>query len=167
MAQDTSTSDPKAKVWDMIRDIKFAMMVSEDGEHLRSRPMVASQQGDFDGNLWFFTRASSHKVTEVQQDQRVNLSYADPDKQNYVSVSGRATLVRDKQAIKGHWIEIFRTWFPKGTEDPDIALLKVEVQQAEYWDSPSSTMVHAYGYVKAVLTGAPPNPGENAKVNMG
>ncbi len=80
----------------------------------------------FDGTLWFFTRASSHKVVEVAEDQRVNLSYAHPGKQDYVSVSGRASLVRDRAAIDEHWTESLRTWFPKGKDDPEIALLKVD-----------------------------------------
>ena len=147
-----------AKIWDMIGDIKFAMLTSDDAGHLRSRPMAASQT-TFEGTLWFFTRASSHKVAEVQHDSRVNVSYADPSKQNYVSLSGNASLVRDAASIAQHWSEATRAWFPKGKDDPDIALLKVDVAEAEYWDAPNSAMVHAYGYVKAVLTGSAPHPG--------
>ena len=141
------------------------MLVTEDGDSLRSRPMAMSQR-KFDGTLWFFTRVSSHKVTEVQSEQRVNLAFSHPGKQNYVSVSGRASLVRDQSSIADHWSETVRVWFPKGKEDPDIALLKVNVDQAEYWDAPSSTMLHAYGYVKAVITGSSPEPGGHGKVNV-
>ena len=59
-----------------------------------------------------------------------------------------------------------RTWFPKGIDDPEAALLKVAVDGAEYWDAPNSTMVHAYGYLKARLTGESPHPGENEKVSF-
>ncbi len=153
------------KMWDMMKAINFAMLTTEDDDHLRARPMVAAQSG-FDGTLWFFTRASSHKVGEVQQDHRVGVTYADPHKQDYVSLSGRAQLVRDKTAIDAHWGEAMRTWFPKGKDDPDIALLKVDVAMAEYWDAPNSTMVHAYGYLKAVVTGEAPHPGGNEKVSF-
>ena len=81
-------------------------------------------------------------------------------------MSGRASLVRDKADIEAHWSEILKTWFPKGKDDPDIALLKVVVQQAEYWDAPSSTMLHAYGYLKAALTGQSPEPGGHGTVNL-
>ena len=160
----TDTNDT-AKLWDMIKAIEFAMMVTEDGDMLRSRPMAVSQKA-FDGKLWFFTRASSHKVTEVEQDHRVNLAYAHPGKQDFVSVSGRARLNRDPAAIAQHWSEPLRTWFPKGKDDPDVALLEVTVQQAEYWDAPSSTMLHAYGYVKSALTGQPPSPGGHGTVSL-
>ena len=164
MTQD-ATKNNDGKLWDMMRSIGFAMLTSEDDGQLRARPMVASQK-DFDGTLWFFTRASSHKVEEVQTQHRVGVTYAEPSKQNYVSLSGDATLVRDAGSIASHWTESMRTWFPKGKDDPDIALLRVDVTQAEYWDAPSSTMVHAYGYVKAVLTGASPHPGGNEKLKL-
>ena len=157
--------DQADKLWELIKATKFAMLTTEDGGELRSRPMAASQ-GSFDGTLWFFTRASAHKVDEVQADQRVGVSYADPEKQNYVSMSGRASLVRDRPTIDAHWQEVLRTWFPKGKDDPDTALLKVEVTQAEYWDAPNSTMLHAYGYLKARLTGEAPHPGGNEKIEV-
>ena len=159
-----STTDDAAKLWSMIKDVRFAMLVTDDDGALRGRPMAAVDR-DFDGTLWFFTRASSHKVTEVNQDHRINLSYADPSRQNYVSISGHATVVRDAAEVARHWSEGVRTWFPKGKDDPDIALLKVRVEQGEYWDAPSSTMLHAYGYVKAVLTGQPPHPGGHGTVD--
>ena len=153
------------KIWEMISATKFAMLTTDDDGALRSRPMAASQDS-FDGTLWFFTSASAHKVAEVGTNQRVNVSYADPDKQNYVSMSGDATLVRDQASIDQHWSEILRTWFPQGKQDPDVALLRIDVSQAEYWDAPNSKMVHAYGYVKARLTGTAPHPGGNEKVKL-
>ncbi|HEY0206838.1 MAG TPA: pyridoxamine 5'-phosphate oxidase family protein [Acetobacteraceae bacterium] len=162
---DKTHSEATKKMWSMMKDIGFAMMTTEDGDSLRARPMVAAQK-EFDGSLWFYTRASSHKVDEVQGDQRVGVTYANPSKQDYVSLSGKARLVRDKAAITEHWQEAMRTWFPKGIDDPDIALLRVDITAAEYWDAPNSTMVHAYGYVKAVVTGEPPHPGGNEKLSF-
>lgn len=160
-----ATPDVREKLWSMMKGIKIAMMTTEDGAHLRARPMAASQSG-FDGTLWFFTKVSSHKVSEVGADHRVGVSYADAGKQDYVSLSGTATLVTDKASIEAHWAEWARTWFPKGKDDPDIGLLKVTVDAAEYWDAPNSTMLHAYGYVKAVVTGEAPHPGNNEKVDF-
>ena len=157
--------DKTAKLWSMMKDAKFAMLTTDDGEHLRARPMAASQK-EFDGTLWFFTRRSAPKVDEVQAEHRVGVTYANPDSQNYVSLSGRATLVQDKAAIDAHWSDILTTWFPNGKDDPDVALLRIEVSEAEYWDAPNSTMVHAYGYLKAKLTGIPPKGGENEKLHL-
>jgi general stress protein 26 len=165
MAQKTS-SEQVEKLAKLIKDIQFAMLTTAmpDGS-LRSRPM-ATQRAPFDGTLWFFTPADSAKVHEIEDDQHVNVSYADPSRNNYVSVSGRASVVRDEAKAKALWSESLRTWFPKGSDDPDIALLKVTVDAAEYWDAPSSAMVHLYGYAKAVTTGKRPRGGENEKVKV-
>jgi general stress protein 26 len=160
----TETNDD-AKLWSLIKTIEVAMMVTEDAGVLRSRPMAMVQK-QFDGTLWFFTRASSHVAGEVAAEQRVNISFAHPGKNDYVSVSGTAALVQDRATIDAHWAESLRTWFPKGKDDPDIAMLKVSVQQAEYWDAPSSAMLYAYGYVKAAVTGTSPNPGGHGKVRV-
>jgi len=163
----TTTADAEKlkKLSGMIKDIKFAMLTSQDGPHLRARPMVAAQK-DFTGTLYFFTHASAHKVDEVDSHRMVGVTYADADHQNYVSLSGTARTVRDPAVIRAHWGEAMRTWFPKGVDDPDIAILQVDVEQAEYWDAPSSTMLHLYGYLKAVATGTPPHPGGNEKVQI-
>jgi general stress protein 26 len=161
----TAPPDQVEKLWSLMKTVGFAMLVTEDGDHLRARPMVPNQD-HFDGTLWFYTRASSHKVGEVEHDARVCVTYAEPSKQDYVSLSGRARLVRDKATIKAHWSEGLRTWFPKGVDDPDIGILEIKVDMAEYWDAPSSTMVHAYGYVTAALTGKPPSSGDNEKVRL-
>ena len=162
---DHTDAEIKQKLWSMMKDIGTAMLTTDDAGKLRARPMVAAQK-EFTGELWFFTRVSSHKVTEVNSEHHVGITYADAGKQDYVSLSGRATLVTDKAQVRAHWSEPMRTWFPKGVDDPEAALLKVTVDAAEYWDAPNSTMVHAYGYIKARLTGESPHPGENEKVSF-
>jgi general stress protein 26 len=162
---DQSADAKSAKLWSMIKDIGIAMMTTDDEGQLRSRPMAA-RQAEFDGTLWFFTRADSHKVDEVVTSSRANVSYADPVHQNYVSLSGSVRLVRAPEQIRAHWSEAMRPWFPKGSSDPDIALLKVDVERAEYWDAPSSTMVHVTGYAKALLTGQSPHPGDHEKLQL-
>jgi general stress protein 26 len=166
MAETRTDAEAQQKVWEMIRDVEVAMMVTMDAEgHFRGRPMRAAKQEPGDV-LWFFTEAQSPKTGEVKGDERVLLAYSDPRKQNYVSVSGTAQVVRDAAKQKALWSEPMRVWFPGGAEDPKIALLKVTVDGAEYWDSPSSTLVHAFGYLKAVTTGQPPQPGDNDKVDF-
>ncbi len=165
MSGHTASQDEVAKLWALIKDVRVAMLTSHDGDHLRSRPMVASQSS-FDGTLWFFTRTSAHKVDEVGAESEVNVSYADPSKENYVSLSGQASLVQDRALIDQHWSPLLKTWFPKGKDDPEAALLKITIVQAEYWDAPSSAAVHLYGYVKATLTGESPKPGGNQKLNL-
>ena len=165
MGTSTENSE-RMKVWDLIKDIRIAMMVTfdEDG-HLRSRPMAA-QQDQFNGDLWYFTSIESGKIDQIEGNPNVLLGYSNPSKQEYVSITGEAEIVRDRQKIKELWSEAMRVWFPKGSDDADIALIKVSIATAEYWDVPSSNMVHAYGYLKARLTGTRPNPGDHKVVNF-
>lgn len=154
------------KLNDLIKDIRIAMLTTQEPDGtLRSRPM-ATQQVAFDGDLWFFTYADSSKVAEVQHERHVNVSYAAPDDQRYISVSGTATLVHDRKKMEELWNPIFKAWFPKGLDDPNIALLKVDVIQAEYWDSPSGFVVQAIGFAKAVATGQRYEGGETEKINL-
>jgi general stress protein 26 len=161
--------NPSQHLWDLIKSIKVAMLTTEDpGGGLRSRPM-ATQQAEFEGDLWFFTRASSSKSNEAQMHPSVNLSYADPAGNKYVSVSGTAEIVRDPAKNKELWNPIYKAWFPKGLDDPDLALLRVHVEGAEYWDSPSSTMVQIAGFLKAMVSGKAyqAGPGEHGTIDAG
>ncbi|WP_231510307.1 pyridoxamine 5'-phosphate oxidase family protein [Fischerella sp. PCC 9605] len=75
------------------------------------------------------------RAVEINRNHHVNVSYAAPDKQRYVSLCGTAELVRDRQKLEELWQPQLKAWFPKGIDEPDIALLKVSVEKAEYWDS--------------------------------
>lgn len=154
------------KLGELIKDINITMLTTAlaDGS-LRSRPM-ATQGGDFDGTLWLFTGIESGKVHEIEDDQHVNLSYSEPSEQKYISVSGKARIVRDRAKIEELWSPPLKAWFPDGKDDPNIALLQIEVDNAEYWDVPSSKMVHLIGVVKATLTGQAYDPGENEKISL-
>lgn len=166
MTTDTTRTEAISKLAKLIKDIRIAMLTTTETDGtLRSRPM-GTQQIEFDGDLWFFTGADSGKVNEIQHDQHVNLSYAAPEDNRYVSVSGTAQLVRDQNKVKELWNPLLKAWFPNGPDDPNIALLKIDVQAAEYWDSPSSAVVQVIGFAKAVVTGKPYNGGENEKLSL-
>ena len=152
---------------EMIEDIKFCMLTTADDDGtLRSRPLQTAAVDD-DGTLWFFTSQSSVKVSEAQADGgRVNVSYASPAKTDFVSVSGRATLVRDREKMRAlytKWIDVF---FPKGLDDPNLALLRVEVEKAEYWDSPATAIGRLYALAKGLVTENPDAVGENKKITL-
>jgi general stress protein 26 len=153
------------KVNDLIKDVQIAMLTTIDGNTLRSRPMQ-TQEAEFNGDLWFFTSTDTHKTDEIEKDNRVNVAYASPSDNTYVSVSGTASLVSDKEKIEELWNPILKAWFPKGLDDPTLILLKVSVEQAEYWDSTSSTVVQVVGFVKALVTGERADGGDHGKVNL-
>ncbi len=153
------------KLNELIKDVQFAMLTTNDGGVLRSRPMQ-TQDFDFDGDLWFFTSSETHKAEEIERDSRVNVAYAAPNDNTYVSVSGTASIIKDQEKIDEYWNEALKAWFPEGKDAPDLVLLKVAVEQAEYWDAPSSTVAQALGFLKALATGEKADVGENEKINL-
>lgn len=157
------------KLAKLIEGIDIAMLTTvEDDGCLRSRPM-ATQQSEFDGDLWFFTGANSPKIRELEHDGHVCLSYSSPKDNRFVSISGKAEVVRDRAKAEELWKPAYRAWFPKGLEDPDLTLLKVTVQHAEYWDTASRAMVYIYGMMKSLTTGERPKGkelGEHEKLDM-
>ena len=153
-------------VADLVNEIKFAMLTTEEPDGtLRSRPM-STMQMEANGDLWFFTSQSSPKIGEAEQHRQVNLSYARIDKQDYVSISGLSEVVRDKAKMAQLWTPWIKPWFPDGLDDPDLVLLRVRITEAEYWDAPGSTVKRLYGLAKGIVTGDTSGLGDNRKVLM-
>jgi general stress protein 26 len=160
-------SESIKKLWSMMKDIKVAMLTTamKDGT-LRSRPMM-TQNEEFDGNLWFFTGKESPKMHEIETNSEVNVSYADPDNNVFISFSGPAKYSNDRKVMQRLWSSAFETWFPQGLDDPNLALVQVRVEEAEYWDVPEGRMVGMFGFVRALATGdSLADIGENQKLKM-
>ena len=167
MATPQRRQDNLHKIREMVKDIDFCMLttVDQNGD-LHSRPMSVNGDIDPDGDLWFFTSASSQKVSEIEKLPKVNVSFADPENQHYVSITGTAQLVRDRNKIEELWKPEFKMWFPEGKDDPDVALLRISLEKAEYWDSPSSTIGYVLNFVSSLVTGKEADHGENRKIQF-
>lgn len=166
MADSTDRESSIARLREAIQNISTAMLitVAHDGS-LHSRPMVA-QQAEFDGILWFFTGRDTAKAEEVAEHRTVNVSYADPTDNRYVSISGTAAVVRDPGKAKQLWNPAYRAWFPDGLADPRLVLLRVDVEQAEWWDPASNRMVALAGFVRARATGQRFSAGDHEKITQ-
>jgi general stress protein 26 len=150
--QDMSHRDGIEKVAELVKDVRTAMLVTLDDQgHPRSRPM-GTMEAPFDGTLWFFTAKDSEKVREIEQHPRVNVAYASPSKESYLSISGVAQIVNDRAKVRELWSPILRAWF-EDPEDPDIRLVKVDVEEAEYWDTPGGKVASLIGLVKGAVMG--------------
>ena len=151
--QDTPHSDDVAKVAKLISDMQVCMFTTTEADgRLISRPM-AVQEVEFDGDLWFFTRRDARKVDQVGREPRVNVALS--SRSSWVSVTGAAEVVRDVEKAKQLWNAGISAWFPNGPEDPELVLLKVHADGAEYWDSPGAGVVSVLSFVKAHVTGKP------------
>jgi len=166
MAEQVAVTQDIIKLLDKIKDVKYATLTTLDANgRLHGRPMYTCAPGN-DGALWFFSEKDAQKVTEVQANAQVGLAYADIDSAVYVTIAGTGTIVDDRAKIKELWREEFRGFFPKGPEEPNLTLLKVDIESGEYWDTPGNVLVRAFAYLKARTTGEKhhPTPDEQAKV---
>lgn len=118
-------------VRDLIKGIDTAMFTTISEEGLVSRPMK-TQEVEFDGDLWFLTKRDTSKLGEILHDPRVNVVYAD---KSYVSIRGTARIVEDLAKKKQFWNAGYDAFLKTTYDDPDVILIQVHAEAAEYWKS--------------------------------
>jgi general stress protein 26 len=162
--------EARERLWSLIKDIRFAMFTARHAGsgHLHSWPMTTQNSKlDEDSSLWFFMSRKNEPVADIVEDPVVNVVYADPGSDSYVSVSGRAAVVNDPATKERLWSKMAEAWFPQGTSDPDLALVQVRITHANYWDVKASKLVQLFKMAKAAMIGKPPAElGEHAEVRM-
>jgi len=127
---------------ELIKDIDVAMLTTATDEGLVSRPMK-TQEVEFDGDLWFFTKRDTDKYDEIKQDQHVNVAYVG---KSYVSVRGRAEIVEDLGKKKELWSKVYDKIMQTTYDDPNVILIKIKVEAAEYWETGNFVKQVAYFY---------------------
>jgi general stress protein 26 len=162
-------SNDRERLWDLIKDIKFAMFTTKHGNgHLHSRPMT-TQNGkiDEDSSLWFFMSRQGEVVKDIAAEPGVAVVYADTDADDYVSVSGQARVVEDMAKKQQLWNKMTEAWFPGGVDDPDLALVQVSITHADYWEAKDNKLTQLFKMAKAAVTGHPPTDmSEHGRVHM-
>ncbi len=156
-----------AKLRELIEGIDMAMFSTQarDGR-LVSRPL-RTQQMDAEGHLWFVTDRNSHKADEIEKNPQVNIAYAAPSDNTYVSVAGIAEVRDDRKKIQELWSPAMSLFYPKGHDDPDLCLLKVRMQSAEYWDSPGGFIGNALYLAMTAITGDAGSLADNQRMEFG
>jgi general stress protein 26 len=131
----------------MIDGIQVAMLTTTGMGRLRSRPMVA-QRIPFDGCLWFLTSRAAGKTNEIRDRQAVHVTFVSGSDNRYVWASGTAVVVEDPAMLKRLWHAGYLPWLPGGADDPTTTLIKVRVEEAEYWDHAAGRMVRLDRFVQ-------------------
>ncbi len=158
-----SQQDQQEKVHDLVKSTRVAMLTSigPDGA-LVSKPM-ATQDVEFDGDVWFVAERASEKVRNITANPRVNVSYAGGS--SWVSLSGTASVVDDPARLAELWNTFTDAWMEGGPDNPNNVLVKVDADTAEYWDSPGGKVTQLVNLVKAKTTGKR-FEGDNEKVDL-
>lgn len=153
------------KFIEMVKDVRICMLITNEKnlENLSGRPMSIAKIDD-DGTMWFFTKESSYKIDEIEENKKVSIAITNESSNNYLMINGIATLVNDKTKMAALWSSIMKVWFPLGLGDPDMALIKVIPNEVNYWDSSASKMVVLFNMLKAIVTGKEYDEGEHGKI---
>ena len=145
------TDQGRAKVTELVKGIRIAMLTSVDPQgRLVSQPM-ATQDVDFDGDVWFIAERSSDKVANIRANPQVNLAYSSDS--SWVSLAGTAEVVDDQAKLAELWNTFTDAWMQGGPENPENILIHVEADTAEYWDSPGAKVTQLANLVKSKVTG--------------
>jgi general stress protein 26 len=136
----------------LLRGVPIGMLTTQglDGE-TRSRPMLVHEI-DEDGWMWFLTDRHSRKACELINNPHATVVLQSAKGDRYVSVQGRAVVVRDGVRLRRLWNASYRSWFPRGKRDAEIALVAVRLARAEYWLVPRGRIARLYRAVKATMT---------------
>ena len=156
-------------LWELIKDIKFGMLTHRHPNGMLHAHPLTTQNRSMDENneLFFFINKSGELYERLLTDGEVNVSYADPEEDSYVSLSGQARFIDDQDKKEALWNMFAKAWFPGGTTDPNLALLSVRLRHAEYWDVKQNQMVQLFKMAKAALTGEPPRDmGEHKELSL-
>lgn len=125
----------------------FCTAIGQEG--LTTRPMSV-QKTDEHGNLWFLSADDSHKNEEIKQDSWVQLFFQGSAHSDFLTISGQATITKDKKIIEELWEPLLKTWFTEGKDDPRISAIKFMPKEGYYWDNKHG---NAVAFVK-MLAGA-------------
>ena len=167
MSQDKTPTFQEA-LWDLIKDIRFPMFVHRHlGGVLHAHPLTLQNKTLKEGEpLYFFVSKKSELGQRLLVDGGVCIAFAEPKKDIYVSVTGHASVNEDMRRKKELFSPMVKAWFPGGAEDPDLELVEVEIEHAEYWNVKESQMTQLLKMATAAVTGKPPEMGEHREMDL-
>ncbi|WP_422930242.1 pyridoxamine 5'-phosphate oxidase family protein [Singulisphaera sp. PoT] len=159
-----ATATTENKLQELLEDFSDAMLGTRSLEgQLRARPMALAEVED-DGTLWFITDRHSGKVDELASDNHVVVTMQSRSK--FVSLSGKASPVEDRDRVERLWKVEWKVWFPGGKDDPNILLLRVDGERGEYWDNSGTKGIkYLIEAGKALATGTRPHVEGDPKIH--
>jgi len=153
------------RVWEIMEDVATCMVTTHAGGKMRSRPMHAFPERD-EGAIYFITDTRGAKDEEIAAAPDVCLAFADIGDNTYLSITGRAEMIRDRNKAEELWSSEAQAWWPRGPRDPAVRVLRVSPEQAEYWDTRGNSVVVALKLMAARMAGRQPDLGDNKKVQV-
>jgi general stress protein 26 len=142
--------DDRKKLIELLDDMPIAMFTTFGPDGPRTVPM-ARQEVEPDAQLWFIGARDTEHVQALAVEPRVALSFSSRD--SWVALSGTAQVVDDTAKLKELWNTFAEAWLPGGPDNSNAVLIRVDVERAEYWDTPGGKIASMISFVKTKLTG--------------
>jgi len=159
---------PHDVLWELIKDIRFGMLTHRhSGGMLHAHPLTTLNKSIDEGAvLYFFVSKKTELGQRLQQDGNVNVAYAKPEDDNYISISGEASVSEDQDTKDRLFNALTKAWFPGGPTDPDLELVEIQIKHAEYWNVKESKVTQLLKMAKSAVTGSRPDIGEHKELNF-
>lgn len=154
-------------LWDLIKDTRFCMLAHRHADGtLHSHPLTMQNEAlDEGSSIYFFVSARTEVGQRLRADGNVNLAFANVKDDTWVSITGRASVLEDAQKKKDLFGTIDKAWFD-GPDDPDLELVEVKIEDAEYWNIRENKLLQLLKMGKAAATGTRPKMGEHAELHF-
>jgi general stress protein 26 len=157
--------DHESRVWDVVEQTGVGMLTTQFGDGMRARPLDARPDRK-SGVIYFVTDARGLKDDEIAACPDVCFIVVNADDKAYLSITGRAHVLRAPMLAAKIWKKADDVWWPDGPQDQHVRVLCLEPHMAELWDGPANSAVARQEFAKARATGEKPNLGENRKLTV-
>jgi general stress protein 26 len=146
-------TEANEKIKDLAEKADICLFTTNLGKlPLTTRPM-STRAVDDDGIIWFFSREGSNKNQEIERDNRVQLFYSNTGSQEYMTLYGTATIMKDEAKAKELWSAIAKTWFNEGVNDPELTIIRFDPTDGHYWDTKDGKIVSLFKMVAGAISG--------------
>ena len=152
------------KLKDLIEDIKVGMMLTGDNHPISAVPMTTKKVED-NGNIWFLSGLTSEHNTNIAKNVNVQLLYSHPGEMKFLSVSGKASIITDKEILTDLYSKIDDAWFT-GVDDPNLTAIKFNPEEAYYWDTKTNKYISLFKIGMSVFNDEKADVGEKGKLEI-
>lgn len=164
--QNLSGGEAIAKIKHMLAHTKVCMFCTDLEEIPFSTRPMAAQDVDEQGNVWFLSGKDSHKNQEIADDRQVQLIFANPDRNEFLSISGIASILTDRKLIEEKWSPIAKSWFTEGKNDSSISCIRVQPLLGYYWDTKHGKVVSLIKIVAGAVSGVTMDDGLEGELSV-
>lgn len=123
----------KQHLWEKLSHGPF-MMVGLTDPTTHSEPLTAQLDKDQADTIWFFIG----KDNRLARGGSAMAQFVSKGQDFFACLSGKVRIDNDRAMIDKLWSKPVEAWFPGGKSDPNLALLRFDITEAELWESDMS-----------------------------